>query len=172
MKEGRSVAVINTFFNQPENHISVLQEYMQGGSLKDVLETAITLNEASLRWVAVEVLSALKEVHTRSQKPYSALSPSQILLDREGNVKLGLGLRNKLDPLSNQFRQLSTIIGHLFAVKTRIRSPVVARTPFSIDNCCNSRKEENIFSDDVFETGLLILLAAVGNVQLLSSKAL
>lgn len=51
-----------------------------------------------------------------------------------------------------------------------MRSPVVAKSTFTVDMNCN-KKEENIHSDDVFDIGLILLICAIGlDLNFLSVK--
>lgn len=47
------------------------------------------------------MLTALDDIHNKANTVYGALAPSQILLDKEGNIKLSLGLSNRIQTVVN-----------------------------------------------------------------------
>ncbi len=135
-----------------------MQEYQNKGSLAGLLESCITLNEQSLQEIAFQVLHGLKEIHKKTSKPLNGLSPSQIFFNDEGDLKLGLCIKNKFSKDCKDSFWLSSLkIKQLFSSKARIRSPVVAKSTFTVEmNVCN-KKEENIYCDDIFDLGLILL---------------
>jgi len=54
------------------------------------LESVGNIPEACIRNVASQVLSALDDLHTKANTVYGALSPSQILIDKDGSIKVFL----------------------------------------------------------------------------------
>lgn len=154
--------ILEVVNNQPEGYTSIIMPHMDRGSLADLLSNVSTLNERALKELAVQILRALKEVHLKTQKAYSSLSPKQILFDSDGNVKLSLGLSNRLGYFDEFKSTLKQIKSH-FSSKQRLRSPQVARTTFSLEtNCASQQPQDNTHIDDVFDFGVLLLLCAVG----------
>lgn len=161
-KSKRFVPVYKIVNNTPEGHTSVLMQYMERGSLSDVLDNVNSLNEKSVKQLAVELLKSLKKVHKKTQKPYNALSLNQVLFDLQGRMKLSLGISNKLG-LYDDFKQLTSKLKQIFSQKQRIKSPQVARTTFSLEtNCAQSAQTDFTHIDDIFDFGVLLLLCAVG----------
>ena len=52
------------------------------------MESVGNIPETSIRTIAGQVLNALDDLHTKANTVYGALSPSQILIDKDGNVKV------------------------------------------------------------------------------------
>jgi serine/threonine protein kinase len=52
------------------------------------LESVGNIPETSIRSIASQVLSALDDLHTKANTVYGALSPSQILIDKDGSIKV------------------------------------------------------------------------------------
>jgi len=52
------------------------------------LESVGNIPETCIRNIASQVLSALDDLHTKANTVYGALSPSQILIDKDGSIKV------------------------------------------------------------------------------------
>lgn len=83
----RHVKIYATFWNSPEGCVSIVEELVSGISLQKMLENVGSLNESSLKFLAKEILLALLPLHS-AVNYYSALTPSQILINAEGNIKV------------------------------------------------------------------------------------
>lgn len=92
------IKIYNIFWNSPEGCASILMEYAVGGSLQNLLESLGTIPEKSIRQLAIEVLFALRKFHNEFNIPHGALSPSQILFTKEGNIKVSPFRRAELSP--------------------------------------------------------------------------
>lgn len=80
--------VLSTFWNTPEGCVSIVMEYVNGGSLQNLLESVSTLPEGVLVSVGNQLLHALDELHCKAQVAHGALAPTQILFDRQGHLKV------------------------------------------------------------------------------------
>lgn len=89
------VRVYGTWWNVPEGCVSIIMEHMNGGSLQDLLENIGSLNERSLKDLAMQVISALFTLHINYSICHGNLSPSQILFDKSGLLKLSLGISSR-----------------------------------------------------------------------------
>lgn len=67
-------------------------DFMNAGSLSDLMYSVGSLPELALRKLARQIITAINDIHLCTQGPYNALVPSQVLINREGNVKLNMGL--------------------------------------------------------------------------------
>lgn len=83
------VQIYQVFFNCPEGFCSVLQEYMNGGCLEELLSFAVTLNEKTLS----EMLASLKKIPFIQEEN---LDPSRIFFDKQGKIKVSLSFKEKL----------------------------------------------------------------------------
>jgi serine/threonine protein kinase len=63
-------------------------ELMSGGSLQNLLESVGNLPETSIKSLALQTLEAIHELHSKLHTPHGVISPSQILIDKNGNVKV------------------------------------------------------------------------------------
>jgi|JI6StandDraft_1071083.scaffolds.fasta_scaffold96453_3 hypothetical protein len=79
-------------FNYPEGAISILIDYYSEGSLLDLLEVTLTLPESVIKEVFDQVFAGLKKFYELTEMQFGGLSPSQILITKEGDIKLGMGL--------------------------------------------------------------------------------
>jgi serine/threonine protein kinase len=67
-------------------------EYMNGGSLLNLLESVGALPESILVYIAQNVLKGLDFLHNQANMSHNGLTMSQIMFDREGSVKVNLGV--------------------------------------------------------------------------------
>ena len=117
--------------------------------------------EDVLKLVSIQVLQALHEYHCKYGKAFQGLDPSIVCFDQEGNQKLRFPRLQAQNPTRENIEKIK----NLFITRQRIKSPIVSKnTPFST----NVKKEDHIFSDDIFEVGLLILQAATGTLNILN----
>jgi hypothetical protein len=79
-------------FNYPEGAVSILTEYHEDGSLLDLLNTVLALPEAVIRCIFIETCEILKDYYERTEMQFGGLSPSQIIITKNGKIKLGMGL--------------------------------------------------------------------------------
>jgi len=86
-----------TFWNVPEGCVSVVMEYMNAGSLENLLESAGALPEQVLLELATKLLSCIQEIHDKIHVPHGCIMPSQVLFDQKGQIKLNLGVAYRLN---------------------------------------------------------------------------
>lgn len=67
--------------------VSLVLEYMNGGSIQQMLQSGIKFDEKNAAVLAFSVLSALVELHSRNIL-HRDIKPSNILIDHEGRIKL------------------------------------------------------------------------------------
>ncbi len=88
--------VYGTFWNVPEGCVSVVMEYLNAGSLENLLESAGALPEQVLLELATKLLQCIVEIHERIGVPHGCIVPSQVLFDQKGRAKLNLGVSHRL----------------------------------------------------------------------------
>jgi hypothetical protein len=86
------VTIHGTHWNSPEGCVSLIMEYMNGGSLLNLLESVGALPESILVYIAQNVLKGLDFLHNQANMSHNGLTMSQIMFDREGSVKVNLGV--------------------------------------------------------------------------------
>ena len=70
-----------------ESFTQIVMEYMNAGSLADLLDTQVAFPEEAIAYVTKEVLEALKYMH-RHHQIHRDIKSVNIMLDTEGHVKL------------------------------------------------------------------------------------
>jgi hypothetical protein len=105
----RLVKVMGVFFNQPVGRVSVVMEWVDGGSLEGLMEEVGLLGESTVLRIARGIIEAASSLADLGRN-LGDVRASQVLLTKDGDVKLGLGglLENKQE--HHDFRQLSYIL--------------------------------------------------------------
>lgn len=104
--------------------ISIVMEYMNGGSLQDMLGTGGSQDEAVLANVASQVLKGLAFLH-KNHHLHRDIKPANLLCTTEGTVKLAdFGIARQLE---DSMAKANTFIGTLiYMAPERIESEVSA----------------------------------------------
>lgn len=79
------VSIIDTYYF--DDKLWIVMEYMNAGSLADLLDTQVAFPEEAIAYVTKEVLEALKYMH-RHHQIHRDIKSVNIMLDTEGHVKL------------------------------------------------------------------------------------
>ncbi|KAG2977733.1 hypothetical protein PC118_g12696 [Phytophthora cactorum] len=83
--------------NQDDHRLYMIMEYLPGGDLMGLLMKEDTLNEATTRFYAAEMVLAIQSVHDLGYI-HRDMKPDNVLLDAHGHLKLtDLGLCKKMD---------------------------------------------------------------------------
>lgn len=90
-KNSQLLQVHAAFWNNPEGCLSLLCEYMSGGSLQNVVDFVGSVPEEVLADVSRQVLPVLAYLHSKGGA-HGQVMASQVLFSRSGAAKLGLGL--------------------------------------------------------------------------------
>ena len=69
-------------------HLWIVLEYMSGGTLTDIIECCITLEEEHIAYIALEVLKALSYIHSL-HRIHRDVKSDNILIGSGGEVKIG-----------------------------------------------------------------------------------
>ena len=73
---------------ESEKSVNIVLEFMNKGSLSDVLKTKGKLEEKYLRYLAKELLEGLNYLHHTVRTIHRDLKPANILLNSRGEVKI------------------------------------------------------------------------------------
>lgn len=125
-----------------------------------MIENVGSLSESMVRKLAKDLSIAIKEIHKNSRFYEGHLTMSQILLDREGTLKLSLGLSN------NQFLSVPTN-----KQNEKITIPL-SFTQLFINNPSYNQKlhhdngmTKRIQANDLYNIGLICLSAILGDLD-------
>lgn len=56
--------------------------------MQNLLESVGNLPETAIKSLASQTLEAIEDLHSKLNTPHGGISPSQLLLDKNGNVKV------------------------------------------------------------------------------------
>lgn len=132
------VQINSTFWNSPEGYVSIVMKYMNAHSLQNMIDSIGMLPEHVLAHIAHQILQAVSYIHEKDSV-HKGITPSQILLTRQGKVKLSLGLSGRL-----------------------LKTGEMTLPTFDVHRNMS-------FHDDIFDFGMSLLAAAVGGVEFLDS---
>eukprot|EP01017_Pseudomicrothorax_dubius_P031617 TRINITY_DN4055_c0_g1_i3.p1 TRINITY_DN4055_c0_g1~~TRINITY_DN4055_c0_g1_i3.p1 ORF type:complete len:467 (+),score=74.50 TRINITY_DN4055_c0_g1_i3:37-1437(+) len=76
------------YWNTPEQHVSLLAEFMNAGNLEDIIETVGAVPEQALKQIGRSMAESMKEVSERIRIPIGKISPEYVLFDKSGKLKL------------------------------------------------------------------------------------
>ena len=144
LKEGPCpyiVAFHDAFINPDEGNISIVVEYMDGGSLQDIVDTGGCDNESVLANISYQVLLGLAFVHEKHQV-HRDIKPSNLLINHSGAVKVSdFGIVREMEDAS----MANTFVGTLsYMSPERIAGNSYA------------------YPSDIWSFGLTILTVALG----------
>jgi hypothetical protein len=123
--------------------ISIALEYMDKGSLADLLKKVGTISEPILGMITYQVLKGLEYLHKNMKVIHRDIKPSNLLLNSEGQVKIAdFGVSGKIE-FTLQYK--STWVGTL---------------PYMSPERCRGDKYN--FDTDLWSLGLVILECALG----------
>ena len=87
--------VSSTFWNSPEGCVTIVMEYMPGGSLLQLCDTIGAVPEQILRDMSKRILSGLAFYHSKVGS-HGAVDMNHMLFDRLGKCKLAVSLSSRL----------------------------------------------------------------------------
>jgi serine/threonine protein kinase len=87
--------------NLEDGGVALMMEYMNGGSLQDIVNDGGCQDEGTLASIALQVLTGLDFLH-RCNQIHRDIKPANILINSEGSVKVSdLGILKQLDPTTS-----------------------------------------------------------------------
>lgn len=112
------VSFYGAFFD--EGSTTFILEYMNRGSLQDVIDNVGPIDEMIIKRIAKQVLLGLKHMHDARQV-HRDIKPANILLNRSGFAKItDFGIVKELDP--SQEAAQSFVGTHAYMSPERIKS--------------------------------------------------
>ncbi|EAR87667.1 Serine/Threonine kinase (macronuclear) [Tetrahymena thermophila SB210] len=169
------IRVYGTCWNVPEGCVSIIMEHMNGNSLQDLLENIGNLNERAIQELTMQVISALYTLHNEHHICHGSISPSQILFNKQGFLKLSLGITNRTQ---NNQSVSSSIFNTVSYNKNEKKSFYDYQSMASIwqksmlERNGDKSKQGDLLDrqDEIFKLGLLLLVSAIGNLDLLDDQ--
>lgn len=79
--------IYGAHWNTPEGWVSLIMEYMNGGSLLNLLESVGALPESILLEIAQSLWAILNFMHYKAKISHNGLKMSHIMFDRDGKWK-------------------------------------------------------------------------------------
>uniref|UniRef100_K3WML9 mitogen-activated protein kinase kinase n=1 Tax=Globisporangium ultimum (strain ATCC 200006 / CBS 805.95 / DAOM BR144) TaxID=431595 RepID=K3WML9_GLOUD len=140
------VCLYDAFMNPNEGNVSIVVEYMDGGSLQDIVDTGGCKSESVLANISYRVLKGLQFLHSTHQL-HRDIKPSNLLINHFGDVKISdFGIVREME---NSMAKATTFVGTLtYMSPERIASEVPSR--------------EYSYKSDVWSFGLSIMTCALG----------
>jgi len=91
------VAFHDAFINSESSNVAMVVEYMDGGSLQDVIDSGGCENEPVLAQICYRILMGLQFIHSHHQI-HRDIKPSNLLINHRGEVKISdFGIVRELD---------------------------------------------------------------------------
>lgn len=91
------VNFIDAFSCPEDNTVYIVLEYMDGGSLHNIISNSEVLDEAKLSKISLQLLEGLKFLHENGQI-HRDIKPANLLLSKKGELKItDLGLMEELN---------------------------------------------------------------------------
>lgn len=116
------VCLYDAFMNPNEGNVSIVVEYMDGGSLQDIVERGGCKSESVLANISYRVLKGLAFLHGTHQL-HRDIKPSNLLINHFGDVKVSdFGIVREME---NSMAKATTFVGTLtYMSPERIASEV------------------------------------------------
>eukprot|EP01017_Pseudomicrothorax_dubius_P044396 TRINITY_DN7499_c0_g3_i1.p1 TRINITY_DN7499_c0_g3~~TRINITY_DN7499_c0_g3_i1.p1 ORF type:complete len:743 (+),score=107.15 TRINITY_DN7499_c0_g3_i1:42-2270(+) len=177
------VRICTTFWNSPEGCVSILTDLLTGGSLQNLLESVGSLSERVISQIASQILPALDFIHTKANMTHGALTPSQILFDRNGTVKISPGLSYRTLEANNILNSLLHVDHLSLYEQSLLSTPILWQKYKSFMTNKENRGiegEDKQSADakpdqtvdlgkarDIFDFGYMLLMSAIGGLGIL-----
>ncbi|KAF0686231.1 Aste57867_21936 [Aphanomyces stellatus] len=137
------VCLYDAFMNPNEGNVSIVVEYMDGGSLQDIVDTGGCTSESVLANISYRVLKGLRYLHEIHQL-HRDIKPSNLLINHFGDVKVSdFGIAKEME---NSIAKATTFVGTL----TYMSPERIASEAYS-------------YKSDVWSFGLSIMTCALGH---------
>lgn len=133
---------------------------MNNGSLQNLLECTGCIPEMILKNITFQMVKILENYHKKSEIPYGGISPSQILFNKNGTLKLSINYKRIF--LDNGEYKKKHIANLTKKEKTNLKYYNILMKNI-LSKCCNV---QNKFYD-LFDLGFLLLQCATGSLDII-----
>jgi serine/threonine protein kinase len=152
----RSENIVNfydAFGNAGDATVGLIMEYMDGGSLEDIVAAGGCDNEIVLKSMSKQLLQGLNYLHETCRQIHRDLKPANVLINDKGDVKIGdFGVAK--DMLSDNSQTSMNAAAQTFVGTLTYMSPE------------RINGGEYGFASDVWSLGLTILTTAMGKLPI------
>ncbi|ETW10412.1 STE/STE7 protein kinase [Aphanomyces invadans] len=154
------VCLYDAFMNPNEGNVSIVVEYMDGGSLQDIVDTGGCTSEPVLANISYRVLKGLRYLHEIHQL-HRDIKPSNLLINHFGDVKVSdFGIAKEME---NSIAKAITFVGTLTYM-----SPERIASEERLFRSSKRRHARGFFQaysykSDVWSFGLSIMTCALGH---------
>lgn len=136
------VSFYDAFISPADGNVSIVMEYMDGGSLQDIVDTGGVTSESVLANISWRLLQGLEFIHRHGQI-HRDIKPANLLINHRGDVKISdFGIVREM---SSPEDMASTFVGTL----TYMSPERISGEPYS-------------FPADIWSIGLSIMTTALG----------
>ena len=163
-----------THWNSPEGCVSLIMEYLNGGSLLNLLESVGALPENILLEITHNVLHSLNFMHNKAKISHNGLTMSQIMFDREGNIKLNLGISQIFPKEESGYKaslgpsKMNMYYAHEINSPARSKKMSMFNEISGVDGDGSQKHKKEVFAQDIFDLGYILLISAIGGLDLLN----
>jgi len=171
------VSFFDAFSVIDEGGVALMMEYMDGGSLQDIVDIGGCDDEETLGSIALQAVLGLKFLHDCKQI-HRDLKPGNLLINKRGDVKVAdLGILKQLD----EAEEVKTGGGAAVAINkndengiTQIERPNLQRTNTFVGTATYMSPEridgkDYSYPSDIWALGLAILAVATGKMPIQAS---
>ena len=105
-----------------EGNVKVVLEYMDKGSLKDVIKKKVRPTESVLCLIAVQILNGLSYLHTVAKQAHLDIKPENILVNSRGYVKLSdFGISKGFEETHNYMKTFIGTMNYMSPERIMVR---------------------------------------------------
>ena len=147
-------------------------EFMNGGSLLNLLESVGALPESILLEIARVIADTINFLHNEAKMSHNGLTMSQVLFDKSGKIKLNLDVMHYI---MNDDGSYNTSLGPSklsVYYRNQINSPTRKKKIKMFNSDHDNETKNEVFSQDIFDLGYILLIAATGGLDLINQEVL
>lgn len=147
------VCLYDAFMNPNEGNVSIVVEYMDGGSLQDIVDTGGCKSESVLANISFRVLKGLQFLHSTHQL-HRDIKPGNLLINHFGDVKVSdFGIVREME---NSVAKATTFVGTLTYMSPERIASEVPSVPIPAVNCVSCEVSLTLVRDLLQCPGVLV----------------
>lgn len=172
------VSIHGAHWNSPEGCVSLIMEYLNGGSLLNLVDSVGALPENILLEITHSVLGSLNFLHNKAKVSHNGLTMSQIMFDRDGKIKLNLGISQIFPKDESGYKsslgppKMNLYSAHEINSPARSKKMSLFSDLSTSDSERSQKFKKEIFAQDIFDLGYILLVSAIGGLDLINHESL